>query len=123
MWPRCWPRCGRDLAEIRSHRVRLDAQAHEPVGRVEDAERLFEECYARVLGSVVANDAALLRQARGGAVHFGPRPSVSNRDTLAFNALLYAMRQFIRLMHSLDRAIETALVLRQPLDLRTVSYV
>lgn len=50
-------------------------------------------------------------------------PSLSNRDVLAFNSFVYALRSFIIDIQTLELRIEDVLVMRQPLDLRFVQYV
>ena len=100
--------------------VGQQASVHSPLARIPEAASLFEECYNKVLNNLIATDIKYLHQQ---LAHQGLRPSLSNRDVLTFNALVYSMRAFIQHMQALDRRIEDVLVMRQPLDLRTFTYV
>lgn len=75
-----------------------------------------------MLRSIIDADTPLLAEplpANGVALG----PSISNRDVLTFNALVYAMRTFVSHLLALERRIEDVHVIRQPLNLASVHYV
>jgi len=87
------------------------------LGQLTQAQQQFEESYEAVLSQIVQTDRRFIRD------EGGDTPSLSNTDVLAFNAVTFSIRTFVKHIVALDQRIEDLLVVSQPIDLNSIKYV